>query len=206
MSLKLTLNIACGLFAFSVFTLQANGAQAKGTLESARERMRVIANDKGTIEQKQASMRKLTRELLDFTYVSEQTLGANWAKLSAKQQKEFAAVLEELVEASYLGKVNDAGTSDITFGEETKTAEGTEVTALAHAQGSEVHLIFKLKPKGSGWLVTDVVIDDVSLVRNYRAQFQKTLTKSTLAELQTKLQKKAAELRGATSSESTAKN
>jgi ABC-type transporter MlaC component len=51
-----------------------------------------------------------------------------------------------------------------------------------------------------------VVIDDVSLVRNYRAQFQKTLTKSTLAELQTKLQKKAAELRGATSSESTAKN
>jgi phospholipid transport system substrate-binding protein len=101
--------------------------------------------------------------------------------------------------------MSQADTADIKFGEEKKTDDGTEVYATATAQGSEIHLVFKMKPKDKGgWLVTDVVIDDVSLVRNYRSQFQKTLATSSFNDLQAKLQKKAAELRG--SNDTTAKN
>lgn len=196
MLLKRLVNIALTAVAFSAFSLTAQAAQAKAALESARERMKTIAQDKTSLENKQAAMRKLQRELLDFAYVSEQTLGEKWAKLSPKQKKDFAAALEQLVEASYLGKMRDADTADIEFGEEQTTAEGTEVHATATAQGSEIHLVFKLKAKPQGgWLVTDVVIDDVSLVRNYKAQFQKTLAKASIAELQAKLQKKATELK-----------
>lgn len=200
------------VFGLTLFTAIANAAQAKATLETARDRMKAIAQDGGTLEKKTAAMRKLQRELLDFTYVSEQTLGDQWAKLNPKQKKDFAATLEQLVEASYLGKVNAADTADIKFGEEKAMPDGTtEVDATATAQGSEVHIVFKMKPKApagaqSGWLVTDVVIDDVSLVRNYRSQFQKTLAKSSFSELHAKLQKKAAELRAGDAPPPTAKN
>jgi phospholipid transport system substrate-binding protein len=175
--------------------IAANAPEAKAKLEQTKDRMRTIANEKATVETKQKEMKKLTGELLDFSDVAEQTLGESYQKLNAKQKKEFASSLEQLVEASYISRINEANTSDIKFTEATDAGEAAVVKATADTQGSEVHLEFKLMPRAQGWLVKDVVIDDVSLVRNYRSQFQKQLAKGTVADLQKKIQKKVAEMR-----------
>ncbi len=180
----------------------ANASDAKAKLEQTKEKMRTLIADKGSVENKQREMRKLTSDLLDFEDVAKQTLGENFGKLNPKEKKEFAQTLHQLVEASYLSKINEANTSDIVFTDAADGGATATVKATANAQGSEVHLEFLLEPRTpQGWLVKDVVIDDVSLVRNYRSQFQKQLAKGSIADLQKKIQRKVAELKGASTAD-----
>ena len=81
--MRLFLNVTLAAAIFTAFTIAANAAQAKTALESAKERMQQIAAENSSMDQKTTSMRKLQRELLDFSYVSEQTLGAQWATTGA---------------------------------------------------------------------------------------------------------------------------
>jgi len=190
-----------GMTTFALLLVGVSAPDAKIKLEQTKEKMRALVTDKASVDQKQKEMRKLTGELLDFDYVAEQTLGESYAKLAPKQKKEFATTIQELVEASYVSKINDANTSDIKFGEASVVGDAALVKATADAQGSEVHLEFKMVPHGTSWLVQDVVIDDVSLIRNYRSQFQKQLSKITVADLQKKIQKKVAELKASKTAE-----
>ena len=167
--------------------LAATTETPRATLEKATTEVRTIVAEKAAIDTKQKKMRAITARLVNFDTIAEQTLGAEWAKMTPKQRKEFATTLQQLVEASYLNKVSEASTVDITY----TGAEGSTVDATAKAQGSDVHLKFTVTDAQ----IRDVEIDDVSLVRNYRSQFAKVIAKSGVKELQAKIQKKVNELR-----------
>jgi phospholipid transport system substrate-binding protein len=183
--------VVLSAFLFPASAFAGDAKSPKAALESAVDQVRKLLAEHAPLEAKRRQMNKLTKSLVDFSQVAEATLTSEWPKMSKKERSEFASTLEQLVEASYLNKVSEADHVDLSFGDEA----GADVNATARVQGADVHLKFTLAKAGASWMVQDVEIDDVSLVRNYRAQFTKIIAKSGVKELQAKIQKKVAELK-----------
>jgi phospholipid transport system substrate-binding protein len=138
-------------------------------------------------------VRDRVREVADFSGFAERALGKTWAKLSKDERAQFQAALQELLESHYMahpGKVFDK--NKLVVQSAKNDAEGALVTATVKQKDVDIGVIVKLKKVGDGWLVRDVVLDNLSLLEDYRAQFQSYLKKKTLAELTAKLKSKAA--------------
>jgi phospholipid transport system substrate-binding protein len=173
----------------------AAAATAQASLEGAVTEVRQILAAKQPLKDKQLRLRKLTERYVDFNHFAERTLAEQWGKLSVKQKKDFTQLLNDLVEASYVSRISQAETVDLKLSAGSHADDHDEVEANVKAQGSDVHLKFFMVPKNGDWQVDDIEVDDVSLVRNYRSQFTKTIAKAQYSGLVARLQKKVTELR-----------
>ena len=141
-------------------------------------------------------LKALVDPVMEFDKLSEKALGKHWAGLTIEQRKLFSDTFRELVYRSYLKKVRGANDDYIVAfeGEKLSGASAT-VDTVAKTKTAEIELVFKLEPReDKRWVATDVVIDEVSLVENYREQFNKNITKDGFDALITKMNKKLAEL------------
>ena len=126
----------------------------------------------------------IIKPMMDFPAMSQASLGKHWAKQSAEQQQTFISLFQELVFHSYMKKIRTAkNDAEITYEDESvRTQGGAEVEAVAATKKMEVELRFILRQgrsqKGEALFVAeDVVIDEVSLVNNYREEFNKIIAK-----------------------------
>ena len=128
-----------------------------------------------------AKLKALVDPVMEFETLSERALGKHWATLKPEQRKVFVDTFRELVFRSYLKKVRGAN-NDYTL-----TFEGESL--------AEIELVFTLEPReDKRWIAADVTIDEVSLVENYREQFNKTITTDGFDALISKMKKKLAEI------------
>jgi len=178
-----------------VLVMAAANPSPKVQLQASIEEVRAVLKSTQAVPAKQAALRKITKSYIDFGKLAQDTLDTQWAKLNAKQHTEFTKLLEDLIEASYINRLSDSSTVDITLNDEKIDGDTAHIGALAHVKGSDTDLGFELKKGPSLWTFSDVVLDDVSLTNNYRAQFSKTIAKDGYAGLVTKLQKKVAEFK-----------
>jgi len=181
-----------------ILAMTAANPSPKVQLQATIEEVRGVLQSKEATPAKQATLRKITKSYIDFAKLAQETLDGQWGKLSAKQHAEFTKLLEELIEASYITRLSDSSTVDITLNEEKIDGDTAHVAALAHVKGSDTDLRFELKKGASTWTFADVVLDDVSLTNNYRAQFSKTIAKEGYPALVAKLKKKVAEFKSST--------
>lgn len=134
--------------------------------------------------------------LMEFDALSERALQKHWPTLSDAQKKGFSSLFRELVFRSYLTKVRSAN-NDYTLEYEDEEARGRRaaaVTVIAKTKRADVELVFELVgKKGGRFVAQDVVIDEVSLVANYREQFNKIIAKEGFDALLDKMKKKVAE-------------
>jgi phospholipid transport system substrate-binding protein len=148
-------------------------------------------------ELKNTEVRKVVDGLLDFEELGRRALVKHWDSLSAKQRSEFVATLRQLVERNYLKQVYGQPDYDIKFGEEKVTGKEASVLATLQAtrRGKKVNMAleYKLVYKPGRWVVYDVVTDDLSLLENYRAEFNKIIAKEGFAKLLERMKKKLAE-------------
>lgn len=180
-----------------VLVLATANPSPKAQLQATIEEVRGVLKSGDPVPAKQAALRKTTRSYVDFAKLAQDTLDTQWPKLNAKQHAEFTKLLEDLIEASYINRLSDSATVDITLNEEKIEGDTAHVTALAHVKGSDTDLAFEMKRGPSTWTFADVVLDDVSLTNNYRAQFTKTIAKEGYPALVAKLKKKVAEFKTA---------
>jgi len=143
-----------------------------------------------------AKLKALVDPVMEFDKLSEKALGKHWATLKPEQRKVFVDTFRELVFRSYLKKVRGAN-NDYTLAFEGETISGTaaKVEAVAKTKKAEIELVFSLEPReDKRWVAADVTIDEVSLVENYREQFNKTITADGFDALINKMKKKLAEI------------
>jgi phospholipid transport system substrate-binding protein len=119
-------------------------------------------------------------------------MGPHWQKRSPEEQKEFVRLFTVLLEDAYLDTLESYSGEKITFVNERQDKNFAEVnTKLIDNKGTEFSIDYRLQNTTGDWKVVDVVIENVSLVNNYRAQFNRVLAKSTYADLvETMKQKK----------------
>jgi phospholipid transport system substrate-binding protein len=138
-----------------------------------------------TKEEKIAGIREIINEIFDWTELSKRTLGRNWKKFSDAQKTEFTDLFSRLLEGVYADRLLAYSDEKVVFEKETEMKPGKfEVTShIRTADGTKIPLNYRLVEKDGKWRVYDVVIEGVSMVKNYRGQFNKILSKKKPEDL-----------------------
>ena len=144
---------------------------------------------------KLAEIRKIINEVFDYKELSRRTLGREWRKFKPEQQKEFTTLFAELLENVYADRILAYTHEKIDFGKETELKKGlVEVESyIITTDNKQVPLFYRLTNKSGQWRVYDVVIEGVSMVKNYRGQFRQILSKQTPEDLLQTLREKVKE-------------
>ncbi|UCF93531.1 MAG: ABC transporter substrate-binding protein [Desulfobacterales bacterium] len=146
-------------------------------------------------EVKVEKIRAIINEIFDRTELSRRTLGRDWKKLSAEQQNEFIDLFNRLLEKVYADRVLNYAGEKVVFEKESELGrDKVEVqTNIITSDNKEIPLYYRMISKNGQWAVYDVIIEGVSLVKNYRTQFGDILAKKPPEELLEILRKKVNE-------------
>ncbi len=139
----------------------------------------------------------LVDPVMEFDKLSEAALRKHWPGLNPDQRAEFVSLFRELVFRSYLKRVRSADEAyELVYeDEEARGRKAAAVTVVAKTSKVEIELVFNLTTQdGRKWVAGDVVIDEVSLVQNYREQFNKIIADEGWAGLIKKMKDKLGDL------------
>jgi len=180
-----------------LLVLGAAPVQAATPLETVRTEvnkvLEVLRNKSLKEEAKREKLRGLYAEMFDQEELSRWCLGRNWNKLSEAQRKEFLPLFQQVLEKTYGDRILAYSDEKILFDREVPISKGrVEVqTRVITTKSKEVPFHYRLFQDKSGtWKVYDVVVENVSLVMNYRSQFNEILAKGTPDDLLEILRKK----------------
>jgi phospholipid transport system substrate-binding protein len=142
--------------------------------------------------ERRMKMRDAVHRRFDFVEMARRSLGADWRRLSPEQQKEFVAIFTDLIEDAYLTRIEAYNGEKVEYLRERTDGNYAEVaTQLIDNMGRELSINYRLHNVNGAWKVYDVVIEDISLVNNYRAQFRRVLARSSIQELLERMREKA---------------
>jgi phospholipid transport system substrate-binding protein len=146
-------------------------------------------------KERRAAMRGIANDIFDFTETAKRALGRHWAARSPAERDQFVQLFADLLERSYISKVELYGGESIEYTGETVDGDAAAVgSRIVTRQGLHVPVQYRMLRRGDRWLVYDVVIEGVSLVANYRSQFNKIIQTSSFEELVKKMKTRQDEL------------
>jgi phospholipid transport system substrate-binding protein len=140
---------------------------------------------------KKEKLEAIYGQMFDEVELSMRTLGRNWPKLNPAQQKEFIQLYRQILEKAYIDKILSYTNEKIVFPKENMLSNNqAEVQTKVITSSKEIPIFYKVILKDGTWKVYDVVVENVSLVQNYRSQFNSILAKNTPDQLLEILRKK----------------
>jgi len=142
-------------------------------------------------EMKKDKLRAIYVSMFDEVELSRRSLGMNWNKLNAAQRQEFVKLFEQVLEKAYADRILSYTNEKIEYTKESMVSGSTaEVRTKVITASKEIPITYKVILKDGAWKVYDVTIENVSLVQNYRTQFNDILAKNTPEQLLEILRKK----------------
>lgn len=151
---------------------------------------------KSNEHKRRVAIKKAIASVFDSEEMARRTLGKHWNQRSPQERKQFVELFATLLENSYAGKIESYNNERIVYTREQIDGSFAEVKSkVITPKKDEYTLDYRLLQKGSKWVVYDIVIEGVSLVSNYRTQFNKIISTNGYPELVKKLQNKSNELK-----------
>ena len=140
--------------------------------------------DESKAKERRALIRKAVDERFDWEELSRRALARHWAKRTQEERKTFVTLFGELLERTYLDRVEGYSGEQVTYvGEKVDGEYATVEAKVLTSQKTEVPVLYRMRRKGDEWMVYDISIEGVSLIANYRSQFQSILSRSSYDEL-----------------------
>jgi len=166
-------------------------AHLKTSLASVQQ---VLADPKLAGDKQLYQRRKLVRivlqQLFDFEEMSRRSLGAN-ARRHKDRLEEFTPLFIDFLEHAYMGILETNGDAKIQYVREVNDGDYVQINTRTRLKdGSEYRVDYKLLSNQAGWRVYDVVVEGISLINNYRSQFDRILNKSSFDQLLKDLREK----------------
>ena len=128
----------------------------------------------------------------DFTEMAKRALGADWRRRTPKEQEEFVQLFTELLEHAYADIIESYSEDKIIYVGEKLDGNYADVASKVFASnGAEYSLNYKAHLVNSEWRVYDVIAENISVVNNFRSQFNRVIAKSSYEELVRRLKEKA---------------
>lgn len=180
----------------------ARAGEPAEELRAAVERVQRILNDpqlKAEEKKKERldQLRQVIYPKFDFAEMAKRSLGSHWRDRSAEEQKEFVKVFTELLENSYVGTIDSYDGEKVVIKDEKQEKNFAEVdTKIVTKQGEEFAVNYKMHEADGKWKVYDLVIENISLVNNYRSQFNRVIAKSSYEDLLRNMKQKQFEAPG----------
>ena len=135
-----------------------------------------ILQDKSlSSDQKRAHIEQIAYEAMDFDTLSKLVLARNWSKFSPAQQQEFVAEFKRHLSVTYGRNVDNYKNEKVKILNEREEGRGdvTVQTKILRGGGSDDVIVdYRLRQRGGEWKIIDVIVEGVSLVSNFRSQFQ----------------------------------
>ena len=145
-------------------------------------------------EERRMQIRAALDQRFDWEEMSRRSLGLHWAKRTPDEKKEFIGLYKKLLERTYLDKVESySGEKVVYLGDKIDNGYSTVNVKIITTKDQEIQVEYRVQNKKEDWLVYDIFIEGVSLVNNYRAQFNSILTKSSYQQLVQRLTEKVSQ-------------
>ncbi len=188
--------VVLSLLLLLIFTLPAYAGAPTDAVDKTVNRVLEVLRDSklkgaGAKQAKTEKLRVIYKDMFDEMEFSRRTLTRNWNKFSPDQRKEFVDLFEQVLEKAYLDKILDYSNEKVVFHKENALNEKqVEVSSKIITASKEIPIIYRMILKDGKWKVYDVVVENVSLVQNYRTQFNDILASGTPEQLLETLRKK----------------
>lgn len=138
--------------------------------------------------ERRAAVRKIAIDIFDVQETARRALGPHWQQRSPQEREEFVQLFADLLERTYINKIDLFGGERLKFTEEKIDGDHAVVRAkVITKQGTEVPVEARMINRGSRWQIYDIVIENISLVGNYRSQFDRIIRTSSYNELAKRL-------------------
>ena len=143
------------------------------------------------LQERRAAIRRVASDVFDFTESARRALGPHWERRTAEERQEFARLLGDLLERAFASRLEQYAGERIQYtGESVDGNLATVKTTIITKSGAELPVDYRVLRQGDRWFVYDVWIEGVSLMNNYRAQFNKIIQTSSYKDLVRKLKAK----------------
>ena len=187
------------LFGFLIFTAPsaAHAGEPLEVVKSAADRVIALLKDpalKGTDKKRERieKLKTIINPVFDYGEVARRTLGPHWRRRSAAEQEEFTRLFRAFLEKIYCDSIDHYNGERVVFGREILESEYAVVESkLINLKNEQSPVIYRLKKTDGGWKVYDAVVDDISIVNNYRSQFDRVISRASFEELKRMLMEKA---------------
>ena len=168
--------------------------QIKATVDNAVGLLRNSRDKPVGTNERRAQLREILFTRFDFSEMARRALGAHWRRRSATEQQEFVQLFTELLERQYAGIIESYTDEKIVYVSERTDGVFAEVNSkIFTAKGQELSINYKAQLVGQEWKVYDVIAEEISLVNNFRSQFNRVISSSSYEELVRRLREKQAD-------------
>ncbi|MEA3465641.1 MAG: ABC transporter substrate-binding protein [Thermodesulfobacteriota bacterium] len=132
---------------------------------------------------KRQKISDLIRDNFDFKIMAQGALGRQWRSVTVNERARFVELFIDQLEETYLGRLRAYTDQTVSYGSENIRKNRAVVETFIEDAGVKIPITYKLLPRGSDWLVYDVVIEEVSMIRNYRSTYGDILRRKGMAQL-----------------------
>jgi len=190
--LGLTMMTVMALF---VFPLHVNAGTPQQTIEAYVNKvldvLREPASGESGKKAKEEKIWSIFDDIFDYTELSKRTLSRNWKKFNGDQQKEFEDLFRKLLGDVYMDRILAYKDEKVLFHKESMLSDNkAEVQSKVLTGANEIPMDYRMIAKNDQWKVYDVIIEGVSMIKNYRSQFNSILSKKPPEALLKILRKK----------------
>ena len=171
--------------------------QVRGTVDNV---LGILKNPSLKADSRKRDRRDQLRRAIfsrfDFAEMAKRSLGSYWRQLTSKEQDDFVRLYTDLLERAYVDQIESYNNEKFAYVKETVDQEYADVQSrIVTTKGDEYSLNYRVHLVGSEWKVYDLVIENISLVNNYRSQFNRIIANSSYNELLRRMRDKQIEIR-----------
>jgi phospholipid transport system substrate-binding protein len=201
MSMPPALRLREGVFLFLILGIAVSGwaGEPMDQIKQTTDTILSIVSDPALkappkAEERRRRIRNAVDQRFDWEEMARRSLGRHWAQRTSEEKKEFVHLFGDLLERTYMDKIEGYSGEKVQY--EGDTLEGDYAVVrvkIVTQKNVDIPVEYRLQKKGNNWLVYDVSIEGVSLVNNYRTQFNSIMVGSSYADLVKRLKAKVAE-------------
>lgn len=137
-------------------------------------------------------LREAVNPIFDYEDMAKRALGSHWRRRTPAEQEEFVKLFRDFLEKIYSDKIDLYAGERVLFGREALDKDFAQVeSSFITSKGDEVAVIYKLRLLDAKWKVYDAVVENISIINNYRSQFDRVISSSSYEELVKRLRDKA---------------
>jgi phospholipid transport system substrate-binding protein len=160
------------IVALVVIALGASPVTAGEPTDALKERVDRVLRLLEQPGDQRAEIRRIAEEIFDFEEIARRALGPHWKARTPEERREFVRLFTDLLERTYVGRLESGrGGSVVYVGESVEGDTATVRTRVLTPQRTEIPVDYRMRRQSGAWRIYDVSIEGVSLVANYRSQF-----------------------------------
>jgi len=136
-------------------------------------------------------LREAVNPIFDYQEMAKRALGTHWRRRTPAEQEEFVILFRDFLEGIYSDKIDLYGGEKVRFGRQTVDEDFAQVeSTIINPKGEEIAVNYKLRRVNGKWKVYDAVVENISIINNYRSQFDRVISGSSYQELVKRLREK----------------